>query len=948
MGEFMVKSPTCLSFDGNVSQNWKVWYQKLDLYLKASGGSKKEDETKIAILLNLIGDDGLRIFNTFEFAEGEDKKKFEVVVKKFESHCNPIKNQVLSHFKFFSKVQDSSETFDEFLTELKTLISYCEFTDRDTLLRDRIILGIYDKKTQGILLQKADLTLADAINISRSIESSVNTQKVLNSTTINDNSVSIINKHNNSCFLANKNHKNGNYSFSRQNYTNNYSNKHICPKCGLFHEPNRCPAFLRKCNKCGQKGHYFKFCNKSNINEVRANDVYSDSDQEKNMYSDKEMNDCNKYVWSIFNKSVNAIEWTEIICINEIETKLKIDTGSDVNILNMRDFIKVGLLDQLEKPFISLTSYSGHKIPTLGLIDLNCCYSGIKRILPFYIVDIHGSQSILSLSGAVQLQIVKNSGLNNNHISTSSSINDLVTKYNKVFVGLGKVKTECKITLEDNAVPKICAARKVPFALKEKVRSKLNEMEQMGIIEKVSVPTNWVHPIVVANKPNGDIRICMDPRSLNQYIKREHFKIPSFEDLFSELGNSKIFSLLDASNAFLQVPLENKSSDLCTIATPYGRYKYLRMPFGICNAPEIFQKIIIDILDGLPGVIAYFDDILVFGKDEASHNKCLENVLKKISESGLTLNKDKSKFGVSEVKFLGHIINSNGIKVDVSKVKAILDMEAPKSRADLQRFLGMINYLTKFLPNLSDKTYALRLLLSTKSEWIWDSNHEKCFKELKSLVTATPVLSYFDPNKEITLSVDASQYGMGAVLLQDNHPIEFASVSLNKCQQKYSQIEKELFAIVFGCERFKYYLYGRDFIVQTDHQPLLGIAKKPIDQLSPRLQRLLLRLLRYKAQLVYMPGKKLQVADTLSRAPSVDVFELNNLDINLNVFSIIVTSDEKVKKMTEATENDEVLKSIMRFVLNGWPSHKNNVDIEVKKYWNIKNDIYLHKNVLFF
>ena len=230
------------------------------------------------------------------------------------------------------------------------------------------------------------------------------------------------------------------------------------------------------------------------------------------------MNNCNKYVWSIFNKSVNAIEWTEIICINEIETKLKIDTGSDVNILNMRDFIKVGLLDQLEKPFISLTSYSGHKIPTLGLIDLNCCYSGIKRILPFNIVDIHGSQYILSLSGAVQLQIVKNSGLNNNHISTSSSINDLVTKYNKVFVGLGKVKTECKITLEDNAVPKICTARKVPFALKEKVRSKLNEMEQMGIIEKVSVPTNWVHPIVVANKPNGDIRICMDPISI--YKKR--------------------------------------------------------------------------------------------------------------------------------------------------------------------------------------------------------------------------------------------------------------------------------------------------------------------------------------------------------------------------------------------------------------------------------------------
>ena len=400
----------------------------------------------------------------------------------------------------------------------------------------------------------------------------------------------------------------------------------------------------------------------------------------------------------------------------------------------------------------------------MGIVNLNCEFKGNKKTLQFHILNSKFSQSILSLLGAISLKILSDKkDLQIDGIDLS--VSNILTMFNKVFLGIGKVNTECKIVLSDEVLPKISAARKIPIDIRENVKNKLIEMESQNIIEKIDTPTDWVHPIVTVAKPNGDVRICMDPRKLNEYIKREHFQIPDFEDLFSKLANSKVYSLLDASSAFLQVPLDKQSSDLCTIATPFGRYKYLRMPFGISNAPEVFQRIITNILDGLSGVIAYFDDILVFGSDINEHNNNLKKVLQRISDSGLTLNKDKSKFAMTEVKFLGHVINSSGIKVDDSKVKAITNISTPKNKTELQRFLGMITYLGKFLPNLSQKTYPLRKLLCNKNVWLWDTEQETCFNYLKDLVTTTPVLSYFNPCKDIVLSVDSSQYGMGAVLL---------------------------------------------------------------------------------------------------------------------------------------------------------------------------------------
>ena len=441
----------------------------------------------------------------------------------------------------------------------------------------------------------------------------------------------------------------------------------------------------------------------------------------------------------------------------------------------------------------------------------------------------------------------------------------------------------------------------------------------------------------------------MDPRNLNQYVKREIFQIPTQDVLFSQLVGSKVFSLLDASSAFLQLPLTHESSLLCTIATSFGRYRYLRLPYGISCAPEIFQRCISEILEGVEGVLSYFDDILVFGKTIEEHNRNLAKVLHRIKTSGLTLNREKSKFCVTEVRFLGHKINSDGIAPDERKTVAIREMQSPKNKKDLQRFLGMIVYLSKFIPNLSTETSSLRKLLSNTVEWQWTCVEEKAFNHLKDLVSSATTLSYFDPEKETTLSVDASPFGLGAVLWQDGRPIEFASVSLTPTQQRYNHIEKELLALVFGCERFNYYLFGlKNFKIESDHRPLLGLLKKPLDEMSPRIQRLAIRLLKYRFTLTFVPGKHLQVPDTLSREPTVQRVNTDYLDSDLKIYSIIAVRPETEKKIIDAINNDPVLQKIKHYVMNGWPEHKSNVSPELKKYWSIKNDIYLHMNVLFY
>ena len=345
-------------------------------------------------------------------------------------------------------------------------------------------------------------------------------------------------------------------------------------------------------------------------------------------------------------------------------------------------------------------------------------------------------------------------------------------------------------------------------------------MIKLDVIEPVSEPAEWENPLVTVEKPNGKLRMCLDPRDLNKAIKGQNYKLPTAEELFSEMTGARYFSKLDASNGYWQIKTDTESSKLLTFAAPFGRFCFKRPPYGILSASEIFQADISKIIEGLEGSRNSQDDIIVWGKTLTEHNNRVSKVMTKISESGLKLSKSKCVFGVQSITFLGHKSSSNGTSPDPKKVKTISEMAKPTSKTDLQRFLGMVAYLWKFIPNLSDKTKELRELILKDTVWDFNQIHERKFDELKLTISNCASLKFFDPKLQTKITCDASKFGLGATHEQkfnDNwEPIAFASRTLTPAEINYCLI----IAQINYWSKFHEYVYGRKFLIENDHKPL--------------------------------------------------------------------------------------------------------------------------------
>ena len=326
--------------------------------------------------------------------------------------------------------------------------------------------------------------------------------------------------------------------------------------------------------------------------------------------------------------------------------------------------------------------------------------------------------------------------------------------------------------------------------------------DQISIILFVPVPySKWAAPVVPVLKSDRSIRICGDYKiTANQAVRVDSYPLPKPEDLFAKLAGGTIFSKLDMSQAYLQLELDEDSKEITTINTLRGLFRYNRLCFGISTAPGIFQRTVENLLKDVDGVCVYLDDILLCGKNKLDHIQKLKIVLHKLQEAGFTLKKSKCEIGLSQVSYLGFVVNSEGLKPNPLKVKAIIEAPHPKDITQLRSFLGMINFYRKFLPNISTTLEKLNRLLDVGVKWHWSSEHETAFQKAKSLLFNSDLLVHFNPNLPIVISVDSSSYGIGAVLchLIDGleRPVMFFSRTLNKTERGYSQLEREALAII--------------------------------------------------------------------------------------------------------------------------------------------------------
>ena len=353
----------------------------------------------------------------------------------------------------------------------------------------------------------------------------------------------------------------------------------------------------------------------------------------------------------------------------------------------------------------------------------------------------------------------------------------------------------------------------------------------LGILEPVKF-SSWATPVVPIRKRDGNIRLCGDYKvTVNRENMTETYPLPRIDDLLASLAGGVVFSKLDLSHAYQQVVLDEQSIELVTINTHKGLYRVNRLPFGVSSALSLFQRIMENVLQGISGVLVYIDDVFVTGKTVEDHLANLRTVLTRLEDAGVRLKRDKCFFNIPSMEFLGHRVSAKGIQPTRKKMEAIRDAPEPTDVSQLKSFFGAINYYGKFLPDLSTLLASLYQLLQKNFKWSWKAEQKKAFQEVKHLLISDRLLAYYDPSLELILACDASPYGVGAVLShrysnEEEKPIAFASRSLGAAEKKYSQLEKEGLAIVFGVKKFHHYLYGRRFTILSDHKPLQHIFKE--------------------------------------------------------------------------------------------------------------------------
>ena len=476
-------------------------------------------------------------------------------------------------------------------------------------------------------------------------------------------------------------------------------------------------------------------------------------------------------------------------------------------------------------------------------------------------------------------------------------------------------------------------------------KAELDRLVKEGIITEVHDHTEWINSIVPVVKEDDSLSLCLDPKDLNKAIERNQWYARTLDDILPELVQSKYFTIKDATSGFWHVPLDLRSNLLTTFNMPWGKYRWLRMPFGLKVAEDVFQERLDKVFRLVPGVLGIADDIIIHGPTENTHNGTVLILCETARLNNLSLNSKKMQFKSTDCKCFGHRLTLDGIKVDPKKIEAIVQMDPPQSVASLQSLNGMINYLKKFNPVLSELSEPLMRLCKSGVEWAWESEQQSAFEAIKQVIMTLPVLAYFDKTKEQAIQCNASKKGLGAVFLQESKPVMYVSRALTETEQRYSNIERKLLAIVFALERLNHYTFGRTITVQSDHQPLQSIWKKSIVFTSTRLQRLLLRLVHYDLNIEFLSGKENVIADALSRVCPLQSTNPKAINSNIDVIPVhhitqsAPVSKTRLQELRLATQSDPTLSSLAKTIHEGWPQSKKDYPEQLLDFWSFRQEI---------
>ena len=570
-------------------------------------------------------------------------------------------------------------------------------------------------------------------------------------------------------------------------------------------------------------------------------------------------------------------------------------------------------------------------------------------MLPMIVVENVNRPTLLGRNWMKHLKLNWNEIFSVHSVNTHKGKLDLLLrKHSSLFTDSydGLTGFEAKIHVRSDAKPVFCKPRVVPYALREAVENELDKLEKNGVIVKTE-RSKWASPLVVVPKKDKSVRLCGDYKvTLNQAVEDEQYSLPTTQDLYVALSGSKVFTKLDLSHAYAQLKVDSESSEYLTLNTHKGLYKYTKLAYGVKSSPKLFQRVMDEILQGVPSCVCKQDDILIGGRDEEENLKILEDVLTRLGRHNVHLKLEKCQFLKPRVVYLGFEFDATGIRPVESKIDAVRNAPTPKNVSELKSFLGMIQYYHAFLPNLASILEPLHALLRKDAKWTWSEKCQKSYDMCKAHLTSDGLLVHYEIDRELRLACDASSYGLGAVIshVMDNgeeRPIAYASRSLKPSERNYAQIEREALSIVFGVKKFHQFLYGRKFTLITDHKPLLAILgpKSGIPTLAAaRMQRWAIILSAYDYDIEYRSSGKHANCDALSRLPDPTP---SSVACDSNVYSISPLDDDdfpvRAEQIATATRTEPVLSRVHAYVLSGWPDKCN--DEALKPFFAKRNEL---------
>lgn len=918
------------SFDLN-SKKWLAYVRRVEQFIELN---QIDEHLKVATLITVVGQVTYDLMCDLCAPEHPETKTFEDLVRLVGEHVEPKRSDIAERHVFRLRRQRDGESLSQYLQALKHLASTCNFgTNLEENLRDQFVSGLASDDMRTRLFAEPDLSYRRAIELGLALEAADRHALVSVSTggsggggdSAAPATAAATTESLHRVAAEARAARASGAAAARAGRASDAAEVRAGHAAGAAGASSGQASVT--CWRCGLRGHVRSSCRVRRASRRGARDGEGRARNKNQNYLDSD-SDGDSEMYSLNVCGASGQPYRVRAQVNGLSLDFELDTGSKLSTINYDCYERHFKKYKINKNNVCLRSYTGTLIEPEGYLLVDVVIGKYKADQLKLFVIKNGGPPLLGRSWLRRLNI--GSVQINDFLCNLQNVNvveRLRHEFPTVFTpGLGTCTVKMSLKLKDTT-PVFLKARQLPLALREPVERELNRLVAEGTICKVDY-SEYGTPIVPVIKKTGEIRICGDYKvTINPKLLREPYPLPRIDELFAALSGGEQFSKIDLTNAYQQLLLEDESQACTAISTHLGTFVYKRTPFGLSCIPEKFQKFMEDTLRGLSGVVVYLDDIAVTGRDRNEHLANLKRVLERLRDVGLRVKYEKCSFLQDSITYVGFVIDKYGLHPDPNKVKAIVDAAAPTDVSQLRSFLGLVNYYSKFMPNISTTLAPLYELLKKGVVWNWARKCEKAFEAIKKIIVSKRVLAHYDPGLPLVLSVDSSAYGIGSILAHrypngEERPICFSSRTLNKQERSRSVLDKEALAIVSGVSKYHHYLYGRHFIIKTDHKPLLFIfgSKAGLPQtVASRLQRYAVRLAAYDFEIEYVKSKD-NCSDALSRLPLPCERKEPERDPIVYVNYVEASFPISVKEVARCTASDLILKNIYRYIVSGWPS----------------------------